>query len=335
MKQHPLFCGLFSYSMKILTQDAGITFANAWGAVLHTAHLYNAVRQEGFMSESWKDMDLNICMHDFKHMFIGGFPDTPEDYFKRFCLAMGYSATNFATNRRQNVPAASREGPRSLDSLSPVSGMFRRRFVEGDRVDLSPQDIETILDKYPGDDEEDDEEGQPREGKHLLAIKVTELKKSSNGSRTRLHPIQILSALLNTLQTETIELTFDHFSLHRACWRLLRMVKENLDSDLRNMYGPGYLEVEYQLPFVVGYIFMAATKSNRLGNLLKPKKEDVVTSRMLMKAGETLKGMIQSGYGGLQIHLLEELFGFEIETPDLFEKGKGGLAGVTAETSTS
>lgn len=52
------------------------------------------------------------------------------------------------------------------------------------------------------------------------------------------------------------------------------------------MYGGGYLEKESQLPFIVGYIFMAATTTSALANLFLPKLNGEVTSRLLGIAEE-------------------------------------------------
>ena len=73
------------------------------------------------------------------------------------------------------------------------------------------------------------------------------------------------------------------------------------------------MEQENQLPFMVGYIFMTATVSKRLGSAFKEKKEDVVTSKLLVQSAAVLKGMIESGFGGVERKILEEFYGMEIE----------------------
>lgn len=80
------------------------------------------------------------------------------------------------------------------------------------------------------------------------------------------------------------------------------------------MYGGGYLEKENQLPFVVGYIFMTATQTSRVANMLLPRRDGgEVSSRLLATAAESIKGMIDSGAGAMEIKKLEEIFGYEID----------------------
>jgi len=67
-------------------------------------------------------------------------------------------------------------------------------------------------------------------------------------------------------------------------------------------FQPPELEVEVprgesQLPWTVGYICMAATSSTRMRQLLKPKKNDIITSGLLVKAASVLQGMMETDTG--------------------------------------
>ncbi|KAF7502110.1 hypothetical protein GJ744_007108 [Endocarpon pusillum] len=341
LKHHPIYCGLLSYSIKALTQEASIIFVNAWGSVLYSAHLYNALRQEKLISTPWQDMDLALLMHRIEDMFIGDFPKAIDDYFKRFSLAMGYSASMFAKNRRKAGVIASKAGPRGLNNISPISEMFKARYCGNDgRTNLSLDDVYIILKKRADDDDDDDIHSEestewkspriqtkmPEQSLPVPPTKKFQPSKSQNHQRktsvsatTGVRPVQLLNALLNAIQTEMLELSFDHFCLHTFSWRLLRRVQQTLDQDLRDIYGPGYLEKESQLPFVVGYIFMAAVRTTKLAGVLVPKKKDVVTSRLLVKAAEAVREMLESGAGRIELMKLKGYFGYEIEMPDLWE----------------
>lgn len=344
MKQHPLYCGLLSYSIKALALDAAIAFANAWGSILYCAHLYNAVRQEKLLTDVWPDMNLALFMHKTEDMFVGDLPKSCSDYFSRFCLAMGYSASNFAKNKRPGRPAASKSGPRALNDLAPVSNKFKARFCYDDeRGDLLPSDVEAILAEYADtcDDDEFFDDGSnewviPRiqinaalppdmDDSHAAAKKP---KSKGTGKRlTRsvasgVKPIEVLNALLNAIQSESLELTFDHFRLHTFCWRLLRNIQTHLDDDLRKIYGAGYLEKENQLPWIVGCIFMTASETSRLAGVLLPKKKEIVTSRLLQMAAGAIKTMIDSGAGAMEIGMLRKQFGTEVDMDDLLGEVK-------------
>lgn len=91
---------------------------------------------------------------------------------------------------------------------------------------------------------------------------------------------------------------------------LLRNVNEVCKPALLETYGAGYLEKESQLPFVVGYIFMAATQTSRVANLLLPRRAGVqVSSRLLAMAASALGGMIESGAGEIESKLVARRLG--------------------------
>lgn len=64
------------------------------------------------------------------------------------------------------------------------------------------------------------------------------------------------------------------------------------------MFGPMYIEHESQLPYVVSYVFMAATQTDRINTMIaKKKKENVVTSALLVEAAGVLGEHIRNGVG--------------------------------------
>ncbi|KAJ9488268.1 hypothetical protein VN97_g5012 [Penicillium thymicola] len=120
---HPLFCGLLLYRFKMSYQEAGILFVGAWGSVLYSLHLYNALQQEKLLTARWADLDVLQAIHP--ESWIGGPPRTPDEYMKRFYLSMGYSATTFAKNRRNQPLQASKNGPKCLTEQGSVALMFK------------------------------------------------------------------------------------------------------------------------------------------------------------------------------------------------------------------
>lgn len=277
LKANPVFCGLLSLNFRLLCHEASIVFVNAWGSVVYSGQLYNAVRQEKLLDKHWQDMDDLIALHGPQDLFVGSAPTAAEDYLKRFTLMMGYSASNHASNRRRNDPAASKAGPRGLQELAPVAHIFKRRYCYATAgTEFSSADVETVLKHSELDSQAAD------------AFKLS--KKSALNSwrkEQRLTAIQLLESIRTGLQAEEAALKFDHLGLHRFCWQLLRNLNEDLKDDLLKYYGPGYLESESQLPFVVGYIFMMACETDHLAQgLLKPRKDVTVTSKLLQSAAE-------------------------------------------------
>ncbi|KAE8354727.1 hypothetical protein BDV28DRAFT_130402 [Aspergillus coremiiformis] len=289
MRSHPLFCGLIAYHFKVIFQEVSVVFVNAWGAVMYIYHLYNAARQEKLLTSRWHDMEIIMGLQG--DVFVGDAPRTPDDYLKRFALSMGYSATAFARDRRQVRESA--RGPRGLQELAPVTRMFKARFCEDSgQTDWTREDIEYVLSKSEWHvDELPESLGELSLTRN--ARKQHAPSSSGQGSTRRpLNTIELLQRLRNAVQGEALELAFPYLSLHRMCWLLLRRINEECHQNLRDLFGFRYLEKENQLPFVVGYIFMAASGTKKLGNLLSPQNSDQVTSKLLLQAASVLESYI-------------------------------------------
>ena len=56
---------------------------------------------------------------------------------------------------------------------------------------------------------------------------------------------------------------------------------------------------------------------SKFAGLLAPKKDDVVTSRLLVKASDVVTLMMRTGAGGIEHKMLKEHLGMELETPDV------------------
>ncbi|EXJ91614.1 hypothetical protein A1O3_00162 [Capronia epimyces CBS 606.96] len=333
LKNHPIKCGLAVYDIKATFYEAGVTFCNAWGSVLFSGHLYNAVRQEKLSDHYWKDMELLFGLQDVQHMFTGDHPTAADQYFRRFCLAMGYSASNFARNRRRThngtaSVSASAAGPRGLVKQAPVSRMFMPRYSHGaERMNMSAEDVEKILAKsnwLEVDADNDSDEERNREEERVPVTLERQSKPSSNShlkkkweTRHQLSVVQLLRTLRSSLQVEIIEFSFDYFSMHRNCWRLLRNVKEATKDRMRQIFGSDYLDKESQLPSVVGYIFMYMAQDDKLAKQLGLKAPGgrfrTASRELLETAAEAIDIMIAAKAGGFVAARMELTYGVEFE----------------------
>ena len=136
--------------MKLDIQEAGIGFFNAWGFAKSGAQIYNAVRKENFLDKEWQDMELALMFYGDAALFVGSRPDGVEEYFKRFCLSMGYSAQNFACGgaRLHSRPIESRQGPRGVideKTVTPVAHELRFGYSSFDDSGKSAPNIERVL----------------------------------------------------------------------------------------------------------------------------------------------------------------------------------------------
>ena len=288
------------FGMKLDLQELGLAFLNAWGSAKFTAQIYNAVRQEKFLTKSWLDMELATVIHGDPAIFVGDRPKNVEDYFQRFALSMGYSAQNFAQGGKRNHsrPIVSNMGPRGQftpQNATPIAHELRFGYSNFESKTVS--DLGQVLTKVLEIDYE-------------LHPEVVAGHKSHGKRHTT---PEALTMICQSLASEDLALTFDHFRLHRQAWRLLRAIKEHIAEDLKRFYGPEYIEKENQLPVVVGYVFMTAVSTKKLGAPLLPKKKDIISSKLLKKASEAIEGMIDSGAGELEIKILRETYGMEIE----------------------
>lgn len=278
MKRHPLYCGTWAYNLKSRFHSNAINFVNAYGSIMYSCHLYNAVRSEGFLDKQWKSMETMLSLFGPESLFVGGPPTNIDDYLKQFLLCMGWSATTFAKNRRNVALEASSRGPRALPYLAPIHQTFQGRYHENTgHVDLTAETVGKILQKGSWSKGGDRSTQKEMWEKH-----------------ERISTIEILDALCTALQSEVQEFGYDFLTIHDSCWLLLRAVQKQCDSDLIKIYGPGYIETESQLPFVVGYVFLTATETKKVGSLLL-KKSDIVTSKLLHSTTEPLKKLINGG----------------------------------------
>lgn len=331
LKQYPLICGLFAFAIKARYQELCVTFVNAWGSVLYTGHLYNAVRQEKLLRRLWKDMELAIMLQSPEMFFVGNSPSSLEEYDRRFMLTIGISATAFASNRRKNTSVASTKGPRSLKELGPVWKLFGGRYCNNDRdVAFTSESIKPIIEsKLDDDDEDGDSDSTTKSGARLVAIQrgASKTKTATSGSLLRkrkrdpssIQALDFLEDITNALHAEGFELSLDYLQLHRTCWRLLRQVNDKCKPKLLEMFGGGYLEKENQLPFVVGYLFMAATNTSMLANHFLPKRTGEVTSRLLAMAAEAIAEFLQREGDDTQAQALRKWHGYSIDYRKLID----------------
>ena len=276
---------------------------------MYAGHLYNATRQEKFLPKMWKDMEMLIALQGPEKFFVGDAPRDPEGYLKRFCLSMGYSATAFARNRRNGAALASARGPRGLSPLCPIGALFAGRYCRNeDNVTWTPDTMKPIREAKVYDDN-DDEKSDTISTKVKAAVSSSLIRKPERSGES-IRTTDFLEDLANVLDAEAFELSIDYLRVHRFCWTLLRNVNDACKPQLLEMVGPGYLEKENQLPFVVGYIFMAATSTSQLANFLRAKRAGFeISSRLLVTAAIALHSMIENGAGEIERRTIAERIG--------------------------
>ncbi|KAI0593790.1 hypothetical protein F4775DRAFT_607072 [Biscogniauxia sp. FL1348] len=262
LKMSPLISGLMLYHFRAEMLDVGIVIADAWGSITYSLHLYNALKSERLLRESWPDMDIVQALLGDSKFFVGGRPTNIAGYFKKYSLQMGWGASAFVNDHRPTASIFSQSGPRAIEEVAPVFSMFRDRYVKGTgQVDWTPEQISKIIDLGLWEAEGSEEKGTLMLGQIVDPEKLKEkakAKKSKKSNNSSLPPEQLIRALMLALQGESLESSVPYMAMHRECWELLRTVRKHCDPLLQQIFIPEYIEQEYQLSVVVGYVFMAA-----------------------------------------------------------------------------
>lgn len=300
LKYSPVISGLMLYHFRAETYDVGIAVANAWGSIAYPLHLYTALQQENVLSphkvpsESWDDISVVLTLLGEDSFYVGAeLPKNPQDYFKKFCLQMGTTVSAFSNSKQKRTRnlenLLSKSGPRGIkDDCAPVSDMFMDRYLRNTgQVDWTPEHVDIIVSRSLWEEEGSEEEGtlllgqiddpeKLRERKKKIAAKVAgkPAGKKTTAEGARMPPDRLIRALVLSLQAESLTLAFPYLTLHRTAWGMLRALRDACEPLLLELYGPMYMERENQLPWVVGWIFMALVEGD---------------PRLFVKAGEAIK----------------------------------------------
>ncbi|KAK4569715.1 hypothetical protein LTR86_002683 [Recurvomyces mirabilis] len=276
LKNQPVLAGLLIFYFNMQLNDGGLQLCNGWGTVVYPAHLYNAIQQGTGFTQDWDDMDYILDTHSPSRIFVGTPPTEPQDFLKRFTLALGVSASNFARNRRPGGMAlitASKKGPRGLKTTSPVKYIFREKFIAGGPINLSPANVIAMLAVATK---------TPPIGP--TSIDVAELS-TMMAAQKQFTTLQLLTAVREGIASEELHLKFDYIGLHLRNSKLLRKLQTHLHTDLVRYFMEEYIEDESQLPFVIGYVFEVVAGSNRVSEDLRLANGG---SRMLRTAAEVV-----------------------------------------------
>ncbi|KAG5973861.1 hypothetical protein E4U55_000232 [Claviceps digitariae] len=308
-RMSPVISGLMLFHFRGRYHDVGIALSNAWGSIQYCQHLYNAIRPEGLGEPAWPDLELVYTNLGADSFFVGGErPKTLLDSFIKFSLQMGTSAAAMSARRRKKTSLFSKAGPRGFkDGVSPVQAMFEPRYVKlNGQSGLTPEHVNRIIELSLFEQEGSDEDGTLILGQIEDSKKLKEKKKkwqqqqqqqkgSRKGSRKAAHEggrktvSQLIKQLVMVLNAETLEVSFPYMHMHRECWKVLRAVRNSCDGILRELYTPAYMERESELPFVVGWILMAASGTDN----------GVVDLRPLRRAAEALHEVLKTGAGDI------------------------------------
>lgn len=300
LKSHPLFCGLFQFKLLAYMRHITVDLAENWGTILYVAYLYEACQRAGYLKQIWQDMELVMDIHSRERMFAGRIPQTPKEFLTCMQLTLGVSLVNFSRSNRLNHVQRSNKKRRGLTFESPLTNLFPMQWNATGDVMLTINNVEDLLmkpqfastlrnDPLPGDDEN-------------LAPKHSPLQKQWLKSR-KMTPLQLVDTLRNAISAEEYMLRFDYISFHTRCLRLLRTLRTALDSQLKDRFGPHYIDDERQLCYLIYYILKEVTKSE--GSERTANQKTGFESSMLKDASEVVETYIKQE-GSMECDNLEK-----------------------------
>jgi hypothetical protein len=90
--QKPVLSGLIMLAATLMDNFAASCAVDKWWTVMPTAHLYNALRANGYIDWEWKSMEDMIRIYTPEYIFNGGRPTDLNACFVKLLLAKGLAA---------------------------------------------------------------------------------------------------------------------------------------------------------------------------------------------------------------------------------------------------
>lgn len=301
--RHPQHCGLWIHCVRNLFHSHAIEYAAVPGGVMYTTQLYHALRQEGLLGEQrWEDLETLWKMQGDSTYFFGEPPTTFEGYWKNYCLAMGFSATSFAANRRGKGVKTNKGNLREMKFKGITSRLILPRIAtDGDHRLLTPDTVEEWI-----------SQGAEGRSHHSSSPSTTDLPPSS--SKDKKHFTPLLHRLAAAIASEIPDVTFDYFTMHDNCWAVLLLIKAEIDKMQGPTWSQQYKVDGQNLPFVVGVAFSAAAGKLDVERDISPSMD------LLQGEAKVLQRWLEEGNGSV----IAEAAGREVQMEEL--GGMGDLA---------
>ncbi|VUC28065.1 unnamed protein product [Clonostachys rosea] len=126
----------------------------------------------------------------------------------------------------------------------------------------------------------------------------------------RRHTIQLLRDIAGVVENERAELRVDYFAMHNAVWKLLQEIRKDIVDTFGADVAP--LPEVKDLPFVVGYVFAAASGRKGIQETGQPIDD------LINIAADVVARFLKNGKGHkvkdwLEIEDFDEVDGLEFE----------------------
>lgn len=249
----PLLCGTLLQYVRLRLQDASIAMVNGWGSILCGAHLYNAARQEGYLSTGWVDMEAFIAMHSPELIFVGKVPSSVDEYCKQLCFAQGMSIT-FYSHGPQRSKSISKKGPRHIDAESHVSRLLNNVHHSTTKAEFDAEAVSKMFTNV----------FEKNKRSAALNSLLTQWNKTH-----KLTNVQLLAIVRQTMANEQPMLHFDYIAMHHRCRQLFIKVRSDLDAELVCPKTEDHDTYEGSLSGLLTEILYLAGQKGNAGPLVK------------------------------------------------------------------
>ncbi|KAK5947420.1 hypothetical protein PMZ80_001570 [Knufia obscura] len=298
LRQHPILCGLMAFHVRLMMSNCGLSYMNSWGSGMFMAHLYNAVRQEKSCEVEWPDMESFMDVHAVECLFSNGRPQSPRDFYKRFELCMGAPLDRYSKEKSRESQfkhfKRKKSGARLLQEVGDLLLALEPRYCDdgGFKMNMNAE-TRPVWD--------------PDTVEKMLNAKV----KSAGDEATvrQLSPVELLTAMQESVSRELPVLTFDYFAFHCSCWSILRTLEKLCRPKLLECLNDDYRDHvdESRLPWVVGYFLRIEAHVQSDVSVGHPEARLVgldTTSRIILPlVGQFLSQIL----GGPHVALTQEL----------------------------
>ncbi|KAK6952779.1 hypothetical protein Daesc_005073 [Daldinia eschscholtzii] len=100
LRINPVKCGMLKYGIRMQYHRYACDLEGVWRGITCMIHLYVAGRSLYPGDPLWPDMEYFLRHQDLDLLFIGGIPQSMDEAYRKFLLAAGVKASNFARNKR-------------------------------------------------------------------------------------------------------------------------------------------------------------------------------------------------------------------------------------------
>ncbi|KAK2811591.1 hypothetical protein FQN50_001933 [Emmonsiellopsis sp. PD_5] len=286
--QHSILCGLILFSLNAQMQTVGLHLINQWYDIQQLAFLHNLVITcPGYKDLRWPDMDAFVKIHGESHIFIGSRPKNANESLNRLEMATGISsAANFARDSRsRRFHAPDGKSPRVLKPTTAVANMFFAQYVGDTEEDAGILHVDRILDNLAKKSKLESSSTKLQKANPELGI----ARKWSNAHN--IETLQLLAFLKRKLSQEEPILMYNYFGMHKRSIELLRLIRDKEHHKFVQYFTSAYMPNESFISNIVMLILHVAQGSAQSARAmgLGSRKDDVITSRIVMSAGDVMR----------------------------------------------